>query len=86
MMAGPSGTFVGHLTPGIVFTIWGLSWLWELVGSDRPRGVADLVQRTLFTALLKIVAALIVLPHRADQGALASDGTTSLPFTDGVTA
>ena len=70
MMAGPSGTFVGRLAPGIVFTIWDLSWLWELVRSDRPRGVADPVERTLFTASLKIVAAL----HRDAQGGLASDG------------
>ncbi|MDE0899473.1 MAG: hypothetical protein OSA81_10680 [Longimicrobiales bacterium] len=74
MMAGPSGTFGGHLTPGIGFAIWGLPWLWELVGPDRPWGVADPVERALLTASLKIVAALIALPHRDDQGGLASDG------------
>lgn len=73
-MAGPSGTFVGHLTPGIGFAIWGLPWLGELVGPDRPWGVADPAEPALLTASLKIVVALIALPHRDDQGGLASDG------------
>jgi hypothetical protein len=62
MVAGPSGTFVGHLVPGIVFTMWGLWWLWELVGSGRPREAGEPVERTLFPTALKILAAVVALP------------------------
>lgn len=62
MTAGPSGTFVGHLAPGIVFTIWGLWWMWELVASGRPRRPGEPVERTLFPPALKILAVLVALP------------------------
>jgi len=62
MMAGPSGTFIGHLTPGLVFTIWGLWWLWELVGSGRPREVGEPVERTLFPTVLKLLCVAVALP------------------------
>lgn len=62
MMAGPSGTFIGHLAPGIVFTLWGLWWLWELVSSGQPRQPGEPVERTLFPTALKILAVLIALP------------------------
>jgi hypothetical protein len=62
MMAGPSGTFVGHLVPGVVFTVWGLWWLWELVSSRRPRQPGEPVERTLFPPALKILAVLVALP------------------------
>ena len=61
-MAGPSGTFIGHLIPGLVFTIWGVWWLWELAGSGRPREVGEPVERTLFPTSLKILAVLIAFP------------------------
>lgn len=61
-MAGPSGTFIGHLIPGIVFTAWGLWWLWELVGSGRAREVGEPVERTLFPTTVKILALLIAIP------------------------
>lgn len=62
MAAGPSGTFVGHLAPGIVFTIWGLWWLGELVGSGDPRRAGEPVERTLFPPVLKILAVVVALP------------------------
>lgn len=62
MMAGPSGTFIGHLIPGIIFTIWGLWWLWELAGSGRPRVPGEPVERSLFPPGLKILAFLVALP------------------------
>jgi hypothetical protein len=62
MMTDPSGTFVGHLIPGIVFTLWGLFWLWELVGSGRAREAGEPVERTLIPPSVKILAVLIALP------------------------
>ena len=62
IVGGPSGTFVGHLIPGLVFLIWGLWWWWELVGSGRAREVGEPVERTLFPTSLKIMAVLIALP------------------------
>lgn len=61
-MGGPSGTFIGHLIPGIVFTVWGLWWLWELVGSGRPRSPDEPVERTLIPPGFKILAVVIALP------------------------
>lgn len=62
MMAGPSGTFIGHLIPGIVFTVWGLWWLWELTASGRPRVAGEPVERSLIPPGLKILAFLVALP------------------------
>jgi hypothetical protein len=62
MMAGPSGTFIGHLTPGIAFTIWGLWWLWELVGSGRPRESGEPVEPSFFPTALKLLAVAVALP------------------------
>ena len=62
MMPGPSGTFIGHLIPGILFAIWGLWWLWELVGTGRAREVGEPVERTLALPTLKILAVFIASP------------------------
>lgn len=60
MMAGPSGTFVGHLIPGIAFTIWGLWWLAESLLTPRVPGEA--VERSIVPSSLKIIAVVIALP------------------------
>lgn len=62
MMAGPSGTFVGHLVPGIAFMIWGLWWLWELSMKGAPRRPDEPVERTLFPPALKIAAVIVAVP------------------------
>ena len=62
VVGGASGTFIGHLIPGVVFTIWGLWWLWELVGSGRAREPGEPVERTIFPTSLKITAFLVALP------------------------
>jgi hypothetical protein len=62
MMAVASGSFVGHLAPGIVFTLWGLWWLLELVGSGRPRELGEPLERTLVPTALKLLAVAVALP------------------------
>lgn len=62
LVGGASGTFIGHLIPGLVFTIWGLWWLWELVGSGRARTAGEPVERTIFPTSLKIIAVVVALP------------------------
>jgi hypothetical protein len=62
MMAGPSGTFVGHLVPGVVFTLWGLWWLWEIAMRGPVRAPDEPVERTLFPPGLKIAAFVVALP------------------------
>lgn len=62
MMGGPSGTFVGHLVPGVVFTLWGLWWLWEIAVRGPARRPHEPVERTLFPPGLKIIAFVVALP------------------------
>lgn len=61
-MGGPSGTFIGHLSPGIVFTLWGLWWLWEALSSGRPHSANEPVERTLFPPIMKLLAVAVALP------------------------
>jgi hypothetical protein len=62
MMGGPSGTFIGHLGPGLVFAAYGLWWLWEIAGAGRARRPGEAVERTLFLPVLKIVALFVAFP------------------------
>src|SRR5690606_24268384 len=50
----PSGTFVGHLLPGIAFMIWGVWWLFELL-RDGPAEADAPVERSLFPPVVKML-------------------------------
>lgn len=55
--AVPSGTFIGHLLPGIAFVLWGLWWLFENVRAGAPETRTTPVERTIFPPLVKILLA-----------------------------
>lgn len=57
MMAGPSGTFIGHLVPGLVLIAIALWWISEYFFKN-PSGQKQLLEQTLFIPFLKI----LVLP------------------------
>lgn len=65
--AMPSGTFIGHLLPGIAFMIWGAWWLFEIAraGGLQPPGTP--AERTLFPPIVKILlvptAVLLEMPN-----------------------
>lgn len=50
----PSGTFIGHLLPGIAFMIWGAWWLFELLRDGAPDAGAP-VERSLFPPVVKML-------------------------------
>lgn len=53
--AMPSGTFIGHLLPGIAFVIWGAFWLLENARAGAPRQPGTPVERTLFPPVVKML-------------------------------
>lgn len=62
MMAGATGSFPGHLAPGLAFVFWGLWWLGELVRWGPPDVAREPVERTLVPPGLKILAVLVATP------------------------
>ena len=62
MVGAPSGTFAGHLAPGLIFLAWGVLWLVENALRPRARGVAAPVERLIGPSVLKIVLPLSVIP------------------------
>jgi hypothetical protein len=62
MMAGASGTFVGHISPGLAFAFWGFWWLGELVRWGPPDVGHEPIERTLMPPALKIFALVIATP------------------------
>ncbi len=58
MMAGPSGTFIGHFGPGIVFFLVAIWWLIDIFinGSRKP---GEPLERTLHITILKFSALVV---------------------------
>ena len=65
--AMPSGTFIGHVLPGIAFMIWGAWWLLEIARHGGPRPPGTPAERTLFPPVVKILlvpaAVLLEMPN-----------------------
>jgi hypothetical protein len=60
MMAGPSGTFIGHLIPGLVLVALALWWISEQFFKG-PSGKKDALERTLIIPIIKLVALPIAI-------------------------
>lgn len=74
LISGPSGSFAGHLLPGLAFATWGLWWLWEIAGSRRPRESGEPLERSLLPPVAKILAVMVALPlEMPNAGWLAMD-------------
>lgn len=58
MMMDPSGTFIGHLAPGIVFVLLGLYWV-LIKFLHGPRSTNEPLERTSLVSYLKIIALFI---------------------------
>ncbi len=60
MMAGPSGTFIGHLIPGLALIAIGLWWVSEMYFKG-PYGKNDSIERSLVFPILKILLLPVAL-------------------------
>jgi len=58
MMGGPSGTFIGHFGPGLVFIVLGLWWIIEM-SLNGARKENDPIERTIYLPLIKIFALFV---------------------------
>ncbi len=58
IMIGPSGTFIGHFGPGIVFIALGLWWIGELIFKG-PKNPGEPIERSLIIPVLKLFSLLI---------------------------
>ena len=60
MMAGPSGTFIGHLIPGLVLIALVLWWIADIFfrGTRKP---GDALERTLHIPVVKLLAVFVAV-------------------------
>jgi hypothetical protein len=64
-----SGTFEGHLLPGIAFILWGSWWLIEIVRAGGKAPVGASVEQSLIPPIVKIVLApLAVVLEMPNEG------------------
>jgi len=52
------GSFAGHMVPGVLFLVWVVFWLWELVRHPGTNGPAS-VKRYLLVKVGKVVFPLV---------------------------